>query len=611
MRGDARPPSRAGRTVAVLFFLLTHTALCTAASALPADEVIQEAPAAALAPSQFEVVAAAVFGLTMAAILVLMITDNTSRKKAEAALREALQRLELHAESSPLAVIEFDRDYRVTRWSRRAEEIFGWSSEEILGRRLEEVRCIHEEDFTRIEERAAAISAGLQSRNININRNYRKDGSVITCEWYNSALRDARGQMTSVQSLVLDVTDRQRAEEEKQAMQRQLLQAQKMESVGRLAGGVAHDFNNMLCVILGCTELAVKAAGDDPRLLKHLRDIREAARRSAELTRQLLAFARRQVISLRVLDLNEAVTAMLAVLRRLIGEDIAIVWTPAMDLWPVKMDRNQVDQILTNLAVNARDAGTGALGIETRNVVVDEAASAVHQGLPPGDYVTLTVRDDGRGMDEATFSHLFEPFFTTKGQGKGTGLGLATVYGITKQNGGHIGARSAVGEGTTFEVLLPRSLEARDVAPTTGEETILLGNGERVLLVEDETSLLAIAKTMLEQLGYVVTATASSREALRLAEDPSARFDLLITDVVMPDMGGLELVERIGKAGRSIPCMLMSGYSDEILSRHGVADGEMPLLKKPFTLTELSVSVHGILHGASTGRGPVRDRTCT
>ncbi|MCF8109672.1 MAG: transporter substrate-binding domain-containing protein [Desulfohalobiaceae bacterium] len=382
-------------------------------------------------------------------------------------------------------------------------------------------------------------------------------------------------------------------------LQSQLLQAQKMESVGRLAGGVAHDYNNMLGVISGYAELALgKIAPDDP-LQADLQEILSAARRSADIIRQLLAFARQQTIDPRVLDLNETVESMLKMLRRLIGEDIDLSWEPGPGLWSVKMDPSQLDQILANLCVNARDAisDVGKITIETDIVSLDEAYCADHAGFIPGDFVRLAVSDGGRGMDKETLDHIFEPFFTTKDLGQGTGLGLATIYGIIKQNHGFINVYSEPGQGTTFRIYLPRHAEASTQVEADVTGKIPAANAETVLIVEDEPSILKLAKTMLQQLGYSVLETTSPKEALHLAKKHSGEIHLLISDVVMPEMNGRDLAEKLQTDYPKLKVLFMSGYTANVIAHRGVLDAGVHFMQKPFSSRELAVKAREALEG--------------
>jgi signal transduction histidine kinase/DNA-binding response OmpR family regulator len=389
---------------------------------------------------------------------------------------------------------------------------------------------------------------------------------------------------------------RQQAEADREKLQAQLIQSQKMEAVGRLAGGVAHDFNNMLSVILGQTEMALINMEPSGPLFSRLMEIHKAAERSANLTRQLLAFARKQTIAPKVLDLNETLEGMLKMLRRLIGEDIVLAWLPADGLWPVKVDPSQIDQILANLCVNARDAisGVGKVTIETRNVVLDEAYCAEHVECVPGDYVLLAVDDNGCGMDKETLGKLFEPFFTTKEMGKGTGLGLATVYGIVKQNKGFINVYSEPGQGATFKIYLPRHLSeverVQDEAPTA-----LVRGHETILLVEDEPSLLEMTQAMLESLGYTVQAAATPSAAMHMAKEHASHIRLLISDVVMPEKNGRELAKDLTVLNPSLECLFMSGYTANAIAHHGVLDEGVHFIPKPFSLKTLAAKVREVL----------------
>ena len=425
----------------------------------------------------------------------------------------------------------------------------------------------------------------------------RKDGTTFPGELQTFLASDPSGGERYRWSIVRDITDRKRAEEERRKLQGQLTQAQKMESIGRLAGGVAHDFNNMLGVILGHAELALRKIDPDQKLAADLQSIRKAAERSADLTRQLLAFARKQTVSPKVLDLNETVEGMLTILHRLIGEDIKLIWLPSRSLGPIKVDPTQIDQILANLCVNARDAihGIGDITIATKNSSLDERYCSSHPGSVPGQYVQLTVSDTGCGMDEKTLSNLFEPFFTTKEMGKGTGLGLAMVYGIVKQNKGFIDVTSVPSQGTVFTIFFPfyrgdtAKLQRRipQGEPPQGNET--------VLLVEDETEILEITRTMLESQGYTVLATSSPAEALTIAKESSERIRLLMTDVVMPEMNGRDLSKEILSLVPDIKVLFSSGYPADVIAHHGVLDEEVNFIQKPFSLQELTRKVRETL----------------
>ncbi len=403
--------------------------------------------------------------------------------------------------------------------------------------------------------------------------------------------RDVRFEMA------VDISGIKEAEAEKEKLQAHLLQAQKMESVGRLAGGVAHDFNNMLGVILGHAEFALEKAAENHDLYTDLKEIQTAAQRSADLTRQLLTFARKQIIDPRKLDLNHTVENMLSMLRRLIGEDIDLSWEPARKLWPVKMDSSQVDQILANLCVNARDAiaGVGKLTIETGMISFDEAYCKDYAGFIPGDFVMIAVSDDGCGMDKETLNNLFEPFFTTKEVGKGTGLGLATIYGIVKQNNGFINVYSEPGQGTTFRIYLPRYSAANETHEVIQPEKPAPTGNETILLVEDEPAILNMTRMMLERKGYSVLFAASPAEAIDMAKAHADKIHLIMTDVVMPEMNGRDLSSRITALYPDIKLLFMSGYTANVIAHQGVLDEGVAFIQKPFSMKDLAVKVREVL----------------
>jgi PAS domain S-box-containing protein len=418
----------------------------------------------------------------------------------------------------------------------------------------------------------------------------RRDGTAFPMLMTGQVVRDTNGAPQCIAATAIDLTERK-------ALESQLQQAQKMESVGRLAGGVAHDFNNMLGVILGYTDLALMRGDLASPIHADLMAIRKAAERSANLTRQLLAFARKQTAAPKVLDLNEAVEGMLKMLRRLIGEDIDLAWLPDKNLWPVKVDPSQIDQILANLCVNARDAieGVGKLTIETGTTAFDEAYCAEHPGFVPGEYVLLAVSDNGAGMDKETQDKLFEPFFTTKEIGKGTGLGLATVYGIVKQNNGFINVYSEPGYGTTFKIYLPwHAGKAEQLQIIDSTEGISRGH-ETVLLVEDESAILEITTTMLEHLGYTVLAASTTGEALRLANKHPGEIHLLLTDVVMPEMNGRELAKRLLSLHPDLKLLFMSGYTANVIANQGVLGEGVRFIQKPFFMKDIATKVREAL----------------
>jgi len=425
----------------------------------------------------------------------------------------------------------------------------------------------------------------------------RKDGTIFPVELQSFTVFDSSGKPKYLWGTVRDITAIKQAEAEQKKLQAQLNQAQKMESVGRLAGGVAHDFNNMLGVILGYAELALGQVDPNQRIFANLQQIRKAAQRSVDLTLQLLAFARKQTVAPRVLDLNETVEGMLNMLRRLIGEDINLAWLPDKNTWPVNVDPSQIDQNLANLCVNARDAivDVGRITIETGNIAFDADYCANHAGFVPGEYVMLAVSDDGYGMDKETLTHIFEPFFTTKVVGRGTGLGLATVYGAVKQNNGFINVYSEPNYGTTFRIYLPRHKGEAGQTQKESPAAPAAQDHETILLAEDEPAILELATVMLEQLGYTVLAASLPGEAIRLAETYPDQIHLLMTDVVMPEMNGRDLAKNLLSLYPCLKCLFMSGYTANVIAHHGVLDEGVYFIQKPFSMNELATKVREAL----------------
>jgi nitrogen-specific signal transduction histidine kinase/ActR/RegA family two-component response regulator len=405
-------------------------------------------------------------------------------------------------------------------------------------------------------------------------------------------LRDSSGGVQGAICMALDVTDRKQLEE-------QFRQAQKMEAVGRLAGGIAHDFNNLLMVIQGYADLLADRLPVGEALHRNAEQIQTAAQRAAALTQQLLAFSRKQILAPKVLNVHSVVADMEKMLQRLIGEDIELETSSKPDLWLVKADRSQIEQVVMNLAVNARDAMPqgGRLMIETTNVEFDASVSHSPAVVAPGKYVMLAVTDNGCGMDSKTQAHIFEPFFTTKEKGKGTGLGLATVYGVVKQSGGYVWVYSEPGHGTTFKIYLPRiedetatSARDRNVKPDA-----LPRGTEVVLLVEDEAGVRELAREYLEMSGYTVIVAPDGRTAIELASMHKGTIHLLMTDMVMPGIGGRELAERVAAIRPEIKILYMSGYTDQAVVHQGILGTDAPLLQKPFTLATLTTKLREIL----------------
>jgi len=518
------------------------------------------------------------------------IQDITARWQAEDALRKSEERHRAILRGALDGFWVVDREGNILEVNETYCRMSGYTEDELLSMKFDAL--VGDESPAEIAARTTQITARGEARFES--RHRRKDGSTYPVA-ISVQHRPVDGGLDV--AFIQDITARRQAETERAAMQAQLQQAQKMESVGRLAGGVAHDFNNMLGVILGHADLVLQALSPGDPLRDDIEEMRRAAARSVELTRQLLAFARKQTVAPQVLNLNETVSGMLKMLKRLIGEDIALTWRPHDALWPVKVDPSQVDQILANLCVNSRDAitGVGALSITTghRTFSVEELAARAETA--PGDYVLLSISDDGSGMDDETISHLFEPFYTTKALGKGTGLGLATVWGIVRQNQGFIDVTSAPGQGTTFNIYLPRHVGRVVGAVDTSPATQVPRGQETILIAEDEPGLLSLAARMLEMHGYRVLRAGTPGAAIALATEHLGAIDLLVTDVVMPEMNGRDLAKRLMSLHPGMRRLFMSGYTADVIAHRGVLDDGVHFLQKPFTQDTLSRKVREAL----------------
>ena len=467
------------------------------------------------------------------------------------------------------------------------ETLTGYTREEVIGKNP---RSFHsgQQDAALYKTMWETLSCGKIWQGVLVNK--KKDGSIITEETTISPVHDTAGTIINYVAVKRDITL-------ELSLRAQFDQAQKMESVGRLAGGVAHDFNNMLGVILGYTELALEQVGTDHIIFSDLQEIRSAAERSADLTRQLLAFSRQQTIAPKVLDLSQTIAGMLNMLGRLIGEDIKLVFDPGKNLWATKIDPSQVDQVLVNLCVNARDAiaDVGTITIEIGNGTFDEEYCLSHAGFVPGEYVGVTVRDTGSGMDKETMDHIFEPFFTTKEMGKGTGLGLATVYGIVKQNRGFIHVRSEMGVGTGFTIYLIRHVGSDSHEPAEVAAVADVRGLETILLVEDEPAILSMTKVLLERQGYSVLAASTPGQAIQLAKEHADEIHLLMTDVVMPEMNGRELAKNLQDLYPGLQLLFMSGYTANVIDHHGVLDSDVCFIQKPFSMRDLASTIRKAL----------------
>jgi PAS domain S-box-containing protein len=517
--------------------------------------------------------------------------DITERKRSERALAESEAKMRSILDSVDEGFIIVDREYRILSANRAFCSMLSSSEDQVVGRRCYEVaRHALRPCFETGE--ACAVRHTFENATPHFIPHTHKEASGATrfLELKSYPITDASGKVVSVIETVNDVTEKRKLEE-------RLAQAQKMESVGRLAGGVAHDFNNMLGVILGHTELALDGMDPAEPLFATLRQIRKAAGHSADLTRQLLAFARKQTVSPRVIDLNETVEGMLKMLRRLIGEDIVLAWLPGTRLWPIEMDPSQIDQILANLCVNARDAiaGVGRMTIETGMASFTATDCIDRPELIPGDFVMLTVSDNGHGMAKEILDQIFEPFFTTKVMGKGTGLGLSTVYGIVKQNNGFINVYSEPEHGTTFKIYLPRHISKPGQLRTESPAAPAVGGDETILLVEDEPTTRDIARLILEKWGYRVLAASTPGEAVRVAGEHPLEIHLLLTDVVMPEMNGRDLAKTIASFYPEIRTLFMSGYTGDIIAHQGVLDAGVHFIQKPFSMGGLAAKVREVL----------------
>jgi two-component system, cell cycle sensor histidine kinase and response regulator CckA len=520
-------------------------------------------------------------------VVLSIARDITERKEAESEYERLIAAIEHAGET----IFITDPDGTIEYVNPAFEQITGYKKEEVIGQTPRILKSGHQgEMFYR--EMWNTISSGETWQGRMVNK--RKDDTFYTEEATISSIKDNSGKIINYVAVAHDITEHLR-------LMAQFQQAQKMESVGRLAGGIAHDYNNILSVIIGFTELAMDKVDPNELLYEDLQEILRAANRSVDITRQLLAFARKQVISPKVLNLNETVESMLKMLRRLIGENIELAWMPETNLWPVKMDPAQVEQILANMCVNARDAikNIGKINIKTQNKSFDNHFNNNQAGTISGDYVVLSISDNGNGMDKETLDKIFDPFFTTKEIGQGTGLGLATVYGIVNQNNGFINVFSKPGKGTTFKIYLLRHPDnLNDFIETSVKSTlevVPISLGEKVLVVEDEVSILKLAETILISLGYSVLTANTPNEAIRLARNHTGEIHLLMTDVVMPDINGWDLADRLLSFYPNLKCLFMSGYTTNVIADRGVLDEGIHFIQKPFSKKELAAKMREIL----------------
>jgi PAS domain S-box-containing protein len=518
------------------------------------------------------------------------LQDITDWKRAEEALRQSEQKFRLLAETiEDVFWMSAPGVAEMVYVSPAYEKLWGRSVESLYRTPLSMLERLHPDD----KERFIAVVQQHHAKGRAYQFEYRivqPDGSTHWILERGFPISDESGKVKLIAGLCTDITERKQLEE-------QFRQAQKMEAMGRLAGGIAHDFNNLLTIVTGYRQLMLEEPPEKSPLRQQVTEVLKATERATGLTRQLLAFGRWQVLAPLVLDLSDVVANMENMLRRLIGEDVELVTIPGPELGHVKADPGQIEQVILNLAVIARDAMPegGRLTIETSNMLLDEHYASMHVSVQPGSYVMLAVSDTGCGMDAETQAHLFEPFFTTKEKGKGTGLGLATVYGIIKQSGGYIWVYSEVGKGTTFKIYLPRihePVEATELAPA---ESAPAGGSEAILLVEDDSSVRSLVGSVLESRGYRLLVAHNGEEALELCKQHQGPLHLLLTDVVMPGMSGRELAARLTPIYREMKVLYMSGYTDNAIVHHGVLDADVEFLQKPFSPQSLANKVRSVL----------------
>jgi PAS domain S-box-containing protein len=518
---------------------------------------------------------------------------GASAERYEAERTRAL--LAAIVQSSNDAIVSKRLDGTITSWNAAAERLFGFTAQEAVGQSISILIPSDRLD----EERGflARIAEGQRVDHYETMRR-RKDGGLVAVSVSVAPILDDSGSVVGASKTARDLTAQHRADEALRRTEEQLRQAQKMEAVGRFAGGIAHDFNNVLSVILSYSEMLLGDLKPSDPTSTDIQEIRKAAQRAADLTRQLLMFSRQQIIAPRVLDLNEVLAGLDKMLRRILGEDVDLVFVPAPALGRILADPSNVEQIIMNLVVNARDAMPvgGKLTIETNNVELDEAYASEHLGTAPGPHVMLAVTDTGSGMDAATQARIFEPFFTTKEAGKGTGLGLSTVFGIVQQSSGSVWVYSEPDKGTTFKVYFPRNEVAVDLEVPAPAPLTLRGS-ETILLVEDQEQVRIVAHSILKRNGYRVIVAQNAGEALLVCERHPGRIQLLLTDVVMPQMSGPELARRLGSTRPDMKVLCMSGYTDDSIVRHGVLDSGFAFLQKPFTPESLTRKVREVLDG--------------
>ena len=520
-------------------------------------------------------------------IAMLICWLNAALRSAQESLRRSEANFRSLVTNAPYGICSCDATGKILDANPAFLELLGLTStNELVGKHIYSLYADGDQWFDLADFlRSSAPFKGLTAE-------WKRTNGTTVVRVSGRSVTNGRKEGVVFELFAEDVTERR-------ALEQQLRQSQKMEAVGRLAGGIAHDFNNLLMVISGYSEFLLERLGAEPHLRGPAQEIASAAERASSLTRQLLAFSRKQMLAPRIVNLNDIATENLKMLNRMIGEDIDLVMVASPNLWPVRADAGQIEQVIMNLAVNARDAmpSGGKLLIETSNTTLDEEYARLHAPLRPGDYVMVAISDTGAGMDSETQSHIFEPFFTTKGT-KGTGLGLSTVYGIVKQSGGYIWVYSEIGKGTTFKIYLPRVASmgepAAQVAAPIQFQKVEPGT-ETILLVEDEANLRYLARQYLEKQGYKVIEAADGAVAMQIAVAHEAVIHLLLTDVIMPGMNGRELAQRIAEIRPNVKILYMSGYTENVIGHNGMLDAGVRLLQKPFNLRDLKSIVREVL----------------
>jgi PAS domain S-box-containing protein len=524
-----------------------------------------------------------------------IIRDITERKAAVEALRQEKDFNQTLVQASPLFIVAIAPDGKTLMMNEAMLHALGYTSDEVVGKDYLStfVPAAYREMLLPIFQKLVS----QKEPTFNENRVLIKDGGELLVEWHGRPVSKANGDLDYFIGVGIDITGRKQAAENMASLQEQLRQSQKMEAIGQLAGGVAHDFNNLLTIIKGYGQLSADEMKKDDPVMENIEEIKKAADRATDLTRQLLAFSRRQIMDIKVLDLNELLTNLDKMLRRMIGEDIDLVTVLEKNLGRVKTDPGQMEQVIMNLAVNARDAmpNGGRLTIETANVELNDAYARAHIAVTPGRHVMISVSDIGEGMPPEVRDRVFEPFFTTKAKGKGTGLGLSTVYGIVKQSGGNIWVYSEPGKGTTFKIYLPRVEETAEELKERLVSKELARGDETILLVEDEAEVRKLAVRVLEKQGYVVLEARDGKEALLLCQLQEGPIHLVLTDVVMPQLGGPQLVEQLRKVRQDFKVLYMSGYTDDAVTHHGILSEGMNYLQKPFSIDGLARKVREVL----------------